>query len=381
MTDSDLLRVHHVGGRGGDRRFPRLDAFEADIINVLYDGDPDAVDGMADSTDKLTSRQVLLSYCLGARPGRDKLGILRLSAGSSLLPVVPGFFETFSALGSINFDMGAADFSVDREIEVEITTLDHCVYDNAVPAPDFLSINTQGTELDILRGGARTLKDHALAIQCEVTFFDLYRGQNGLDDLCRHLHGHGYWLCTLIPHTPYVPSFNADDGHLIAPPIGFRRGGICLQAEAIFFKDPRRILADHARAHVDLAKAVYIAIVLGNYAMAYAYAAVADVTAIPETWSHLRFGRAFIAAAQQEPRVPVPEVRALNAGTKAVADWYARSGARAALDREASKLGETAYSRTEEVCVSFGFNEAADRLREYRVAAISDILMRLDAKA
>jgi FkbM family methyltransferase len=367
MQFSDLLRIHHVGGRGGDRRFPVIDSFEADVVNVLFDGDADAARTMSDSTTKLPSKQVPLSYCLGSKPGAARLYLYKLAAASSMLTIDPSFFRSFEALGAITFDMGATEFSVDRELAVETTTLDSCVFEKDVPAPDFLSINTQGTELDIIRGAVRVLERHATVIQCEVTFFSLYQGQNSLDDLCGHLHGSGYWLCALVPHTPYVPSFMVGE-RLIRPPIGFRRGGICLQAEAIFFKDPRHILSAHSEPNIDLAKSVYMSIVLGNYSMAYDYAALIDPDRIPNSCSHLRFARAFATAAQAEPRIPVPDVLSLNLGK--ARHWYEVQGASEMFDRHVSTLGSESFTRTEQVCLEFGFRSAAENMREYRVASI-----------
>jgi FkbM family methyltransferase len=370
MQHSDLLRVHHVGGRGGDRRFPVLDSFEPDVVNVLFDGDADAAQTMSDSTTKLPSKQVLLSYCLGSKPGPATLYLYKLSAASSMLTIDPSFFRSFESLGAITFEMGANEFSVDRELAVEVTTLDSCVTEKGIPPPDFLSINTQGTELDILRGARRVLEQHATAIQCEVTFFSLYEGQNSLDDLCRHLHARGYWLCGLVPHTPYVPSIMVGERR-IGPPVGFRRGGICLQAEAIFFKDPRRILSGHPEANVDLAKSAYMSIVLGNYSIAYNYAALLDPARLGDSCSHLRFAKAFASAAQAEPRVPVPDVLSLNSGQ--ASRWYEAQNAREVFDRHVEILGNETYTPTEQVCLEFGFKTAADNMREYRVGS-TDVL-------
>jgi hypothetical protein len=121
----------------------------------------------------------------------------------------------------MNFDMGANEFSIDRELPVELTSHGSGVFEKDVPPPDFLSINPQGTELDIIRGNC-VLEQHATLIQCEVTFFSLYQG---LDDLCRYLHAAGYSLCALVRHTPYISSIIAGE-RLISPPIAFRRASI-----------------------------------------------------------------------------------------------------------------------------------------------------------
>ena len=207
MMAERKLVIHHVGGRGGDRRFPVIPAYERDVVNVLYDADPSSQAGMETSTGELTSTQTILPMCLGAEDGQATLRVLNVEDGSSLLPVNPAFFRTFAAIGQSDFDLDQSSFSAKTEIGVSVTTLDDCIEKGLAPAPDFLSINTQGTELDIVRGADKTLRDHTIAVQTEVSLFYLYDGQATVNEVVRHLHDRGYALTTILPHTPYVPSF------------------------------------------------------------------------------------------------------------------------------------------------------------------------------
>lgn len=57
-------------------------------------------------------------------------------------------------------------------------TLDTLIVDSGgrIPLPDFLSLDTQGSELEILSGSPHATGS-ALAVVCEVEFLPLYRGQ------------------------------------------------------------------------------------------------------------------------------------------------------------------------------------------------------------
>lgn len=56
-----------------------------------------------------------------------------------------------------------------------------------LPAPSHLKLDTQGTELEILRGAWPVVRDHALSVQVEVEFRALYEGQPLFGDVDRFL--------------------------------------------------------------------------------------------------------------------------------------------------------------------------------------------------
>lgn len=364
MRERHQLVIHHVGGRGGDRRFPVLPDFEADIVNVLYDADTSSVEGMETSTTALPSKQIILSECLGRQKEAGTLYVLRTPAASSLLPFETSFFETFSAIGAVDFDMDAHSFETASELRVDITTLDDCVARGVAPSPDFISLNTQGTELDIMVGAQETMSRGVIAVQAEVSLYRIYQGQADLAQICDHMNSLGYWLGNLMPHTAYVPSYTATGGR-IAPPIGFRRGGIALQTNVVFFKDPRLVLNTHREPLLDLAKGVYISLALGNYALSYCYAAIADER-IPTDTRYLKLAASFIAAAKREPKIIPPHNLARGTSVAENRAAYFRDQSITEFRRSASYLLGESYTATEDVCRDFGLLDAAEKMREYR---------------
>ena len=68
--------------------------------------------------------------------------------------------------------------------------------DETVSGADFLKLDTQGSELDILRGGPVTVSK-ALGLKVEVEFLELYKGQPLFADVDRFLRASGFELVDL----------------------------------------------------------------------------------------------------------------------------------------------------------------------------------------
>ncbi len=81
------------------------------------------------------------------------------------------------------------------ELTVPVTTLDDVVFDRRGDDPhigEIIKIDTQGTELEILRAGGRVLDERCVAIIAEVSFCELYEGQGRFSDLEIFLAEHGF---------------------------------------------------------------------------------------------------------------------------------------------------------------------------------------------
>ncbi len=82
---------------------------------------------------------------------------------------------------------GMADVSVARTRDVDTVRLDEVV-DGPV---DFIKLDVQGGELDVLRGATNLLGD-ALAVHVEVEFIPIYASQPLFDDVFRFMVAAGY---------------------------------------------------------------------------------------------------------------------------------------------------------------------------------------------
>ena len=188
MIKKYKLSVHHIGGRGGSRSFPILKKFEKDIINVIYDADSDCIEQIQENNEKLDSELYVLPYCLNDKCGPATININYDPYTSSLL-------ETNNALDSFysfyfNHDMVNEDVlkTMERR-QVDSVTLDYLFGSKelALEEPDFLSIDIEGAEIDLLLGAKNVLLLHKPVIVLSLHPQYIEKKNQSLSDLRSYL--------------------------------------------------------------------------------------------------------------------------------------------------------------------------------------------------
>jgi len=155
---------------------------------------------------------------LGEGEGEATLHVSANSQSSSLLDMLPAHVAA------------APESAYVRRESVGLTTLASAV--DAYTRPDdrlFVKIDTQGSERQVLRGGASKL-DRVTGLQLELSMVPLYEGQPLMEEMVVELRGLGFVPMSLEPDF-----FHPQTGQL-------------LQADGVFFReDPPRPAADQAR--------------------------------------------------------------------------------------------------------------------------------------
>jgi FkbM family methyltransferase len=160
---------------------------------------------------------------LGRDVERRTFFATRSAACSSLLrPNLP-LLNAFPGLAPL--------FEVERTIDVETVSLDRCLEVNGVPLPDFLELDTQGTELEILEGSVQALRNSVVGVQVEVEFAPMYAGQPLFADVDAFLRHRGFELFD-------VSRFRARRGTL---PAGVPTRGQLLWGHALYLRDYRTL--------------------------------------------------------------------------------------------------------------------------------------------
>lgn len=77
-----------------------------------------------------------------------------------------------------------------------VRTLDTVIFSTHDTSPDFLKLDTEGSELFILEGARRTLKN-VFGVKVEVEFSEFHEGQPLFSDVDRFLKGEGFELMDL----------------------------------------------------------------------------------------------------------------------------------------------------------------------------------------
>jgi len=68
-------------------------------------------------------------------------------------------------------------FSISKKIDIKTDTIDNLYLSDKIQQIDFLKIDVQGAEFEILKGGKSFLKKNLIGIEIEVEFLEMYVGQ------------------------------------------------------------------------------------------------------------------------------------------------------------------------------------------------------------
>jgi FkbM family methyltransferase len=231
--DIPKLVIHHVGGRSGTGDFPSLKAFEKDFINVMYDADSSCADQIEEYWSGNQNKTIVLPWCLSDSAGMRNFNINYDPYTSSLYKFNEKYSD-FYYVKEYEFDYYMGDVARTMEVvNLPTDTLDNIVQcKKAAPPPDFLSIDTQGSELDILKGSKNLLENNILAIKIEVELHQLYLNQPLFGDISNFLSEHGFILADL--------KLFQRKNH-VQTRLGFRGVGYPTDGEALFLKDPSKI--------------------------------------------------------------------------------------------------------------------------------------------
>lgn len=83
-------------------------------------------------------------------------------------------------------------------IRVKQDTLDNLSKSLAIKGVTLLKLDVQGFEMEVLKGGAKTIKNHINYIIVEANFVKLYENQPTFTELNRYLNELGFELKTML---------------------------------------------------------------------------------------------------------------------------------------------------------------------------------------
>ena len=174
--------------------------FEKDLVNVLYEADESSISGIKKETHYLPSKTIILPDCLSGSAGKRKFYIYNNRYFSSLYPLKPEQTGAYSFDSQFGWDTDPKALSIVETLTLDTVTLDEVVKrekSENIPSPDFLSLDTQGSELEILKGGEFAIRNTVVAIATEVSFTQIYQGQPLFGEITDYLNEIGFNLASL----------------------------------------------------------------------------------------------------------------------------------------------------------------------------------------
>lgn len=139
--------------------------------------------------------ELYLPFALAAAEGPRDLHCAEEPACSSLFPPDDGVIARYPILEMMR---------VRKVLQVPTTTVAALVGRGECPAPDFLKIDAQGAELEILQGCGELLRD-CCGVEAELMFTPMYTGQPLFSDVERYLRPFG-----LVPWRIKEVSYHAE---------------------------------------------------------------------------------------------------------------------------------------------------------------------------
>jgi len=204
----DRLNLVDVGAKGGTFELPRL----APFINCFgFEPNPSEFEVIQNLKKNRGSaqpnyfNQKYLNVALSNEVGKSYLNITNQPSLSSLLKVDWDTFDQHYRFMK-RYHKWKTDLSHQREVMVETTTMDLLCPELGLARVDYLKLDTQGTELQILEGAQNLLGGSNIGvIKCEVAFIPVYKGQCLFSDIDQFLRDHGFVFvdCLFYPQLLY----------------------------------------------------------------------------------------------------------------------------------------------------------------------------------
>lgn len=254
---NDKLSIHHIGGRSGSGVFPSANLFNKDFMHVYFDADADCIEQIKHKHKDKYSELHVLPYCFSSGISCSKLNINYDPYTSSLYDFNRNYNNHYYFNGDHDYIYGETCKTME-ERNVDLITFDSLFEQMPnLPKPDFLSMDTQGAEWDILNGAKETLKTSVLAVALEVEFHQMYLNQKLFGDISSLLTLFGFQFVKfdyLGTSSPYRAS------------IGLRGEGFQTSGDAFFIKKIENIEPQNNVDHfLKLQKMAFIAILHNQF--------------------------------------------------------------------------------------------------------------------
>jgi FkbM family methyltransferase len=253
--------MHHIGGRDGHFPFPAPSMFHGDVETYIYDADPDCLEYMKRTNSSMVHH--VLAEAIGARDGATTFHLNYDPYTSSLRPA--GGPEWYFQYEQGDYVLGEVLQPLQQRT-VQAKTLATIRRERGLVI-DYLSLDVQGAEGELLAGLDDDGWRDVLAVSTEVSTREIYAGQALFHEVCAQLHARGFGLVRF----PAGHEFSN-----LRTGLGWRGSGFPAHGDALFFRDHQHLARHATQPGLSLYKLAFIAICFGNVSYALKCATEAE---------------------------------------------------------------------------------------------------------
>ncbi len=211
-----------IGGAGGVH--PNVSAFASLTRCTCFEPDKKAYQEIEKQYERFNpfSGMTIFNVALSKKAGQRKLYITKSPVNTSLLKPEEELVKRYDVKG----------FRRLRTATVMTESLDKIVFENrkVMCRPgEFIKIDCQGAEYEILQGAKKTIDTNCVALLLEVEFFKIYKGQRLFSEVDLYLRKGGFQLYGMYPH--YISAKKIDRQRCDTEER-------IIWADVLYFKDP-----------------------------------------------------------------------------------------------------------------------------------------------
>jgi FkbM family methyltransferase len=187
MRDSEVRTVViDAGGRYGIH--PTWRSFSGEMTYVMFEPDAAEAERLAAKYRKRSDTVRVVNKALGEEQGTATINVMKHHGLSSVFIPNPGSFW----FGKNR----AGEGEVEASYEVAMTSVDlYCEQHDLIV--DFLKIDTEGSELKILKGSEKQFNKNVIGVRTEVHFDNSYLNAPNFSDIYNFMTDKGFFLLNL----------------------------------------------------------------------------------------------------------------------------------------------------------------------------------------
>lgn len=198
-TDSIGFAEGIIGFRPGIPEF----IFNGNVIVYAFEPTPSLVTLIKEKTVHLNNYH-LIDKAVSDFNGTSTLNIALNDGCTSLLE--------FSENSKVGWPGRGNEFTVTEKIQVEVIRLDNFIQEHNIPRIDFLHIDTQGSDLNVLRGMGNYLSIVKVGVIEAAAIKDaLYVNQNTQNECVEFLETNGFEILGIAGHGSGINTHNEVD--------------------------------------------------------------------------------------------------------------------------------------------------------------------------